>query len=76
MGKRKFSKKDIEDMIISYKNGGNISRVAKEFGCSSSYILKIMKNNNVPIIPQTQTQRKRLINENFFNIIDTEEKAY
>ena len=38
MGKRKFSKKDIEDMIISYKNGGNISRVAKEFECSSSYV--------------------------------------
>lgn len=38
MGKCKFSKKDIEDIITSYKNGGNISRVAKEFGCSSSYV--------------------------------------
>lgn len=38
MGKRKFSEKDIEDMVNSYKNGGNISRVAREFNCAPSYV--------------------------------------
>lgn len=76
MGKIKGKKLDINAIITSYKNGGNISRVAKEFNCSSSYVWKIIKENGISIIPQTQTQRKRFVNENFFNNIDSEEKAY
>ena len=76
MGRIKGKKLNINAIITSYQNGGNISRVAKEFKCSPSYVWRIIKENNVPIIPQTQTKRKRFINENFFNNIDTEEKAY
>lgn len=38
MGRIKGKRLDINAIIASYKNGGNISRVAKEFNCSPSYV--------------------------------------
>ena len=77
MGRIKGKRLDIDAIISSYQTGGgNAVRVAKEFGCSRSYVLKLLKDRNIPIIPQTIVQRKRNINEFFFEVIDTEEKAY
>ena len=38
MGRIKVKKLNINAIITSYQNGGNISRVAKEFECSPSYV--------------------------------------
>ena len=77
MGRIKGKRLDIDAIISSYQiGGGNAVRVAKEFGCSRSYVLKLLKDRNIPVIPQTIVQRKRNVNEFFFEVIDTEEKAY
>lgn len=77
MGRIKGKRLDIDAIISSYQiGGGNAVRVAKEFGCSHSYVLKLLKDRNIPVIPQTIVQRKRNVNEFFFETIDTEEKAY
>ena len=70
MGRIKGKRLDIDAIISSYQNGGgNAVRVAKEFGCSHSYVLKLLKDRNIPVIPQTIVQRKRNVNEFFFETI-------
>ena len=64
MGRIKGKRLDIDAIISSYQiGGGNAVRVAKEFGCSHSYVLKLLKDRNIPVIPQTIVQRKRNVNE-------------
>lgn len=69
------NKKDIdEDKVIDmYKNGTyTISTICKIFGVSKHKIRTLLKNNGV----KSKSSKKYYYNDNIFENIDTEEKAY
>lgn len=78
-------KKERNDKIISlYQEGNSISQVAKLINIHPSTIAKVLRDLRVPRRPQhqkghsrnTTKNRKHKFNLDFFQQIDTEEKAY
>jgi hypothetical protein len=69
MGKRI----DISDNLVieKYKELKNIHKVAKHFNVSISPIQRSLKRNGFEL-----TNRRYGVNHNYFEVIDTEEKAY
>ena len=64
-----------KDYIIqNYLSRGNIIELAKEFGTTDTMIYRLLKNNNIS--KRNINNRKYFINENFFEKIDNEQKAY
>ena len=59
------------DVVNQYVKLKNIRKVAKYFDVSISPITRILKSNGVEL-----TNRRYNVNHNYFDIIDTEEKAY
>lgn len=69
--------KEIEKQIIErYNSGINSEILAEEFNINASTICRIIKRNGYKIRPPEINKRKYLLNENFFETIDTEEKSY
>lgn len=70
-----FSKQDEEHIIDLYSNKNKSTvKIGQMFDCSHKVIAKVLKRNNIPITGKSR--RKYKINENFFDNIDTENKAY
>jgi hypothetical protein len=68
-----FTKKEIEQIISKYINEGYSSaRLGLEFSRLPQTINKILKKNGIDIRPR----RKYTLNQHYFDVIDTEEKAY
>lgn len=59
------------DVVNQYNKLKNIHKVAKYFNVSISPITRILKSNGFDL-----TNRRYNVNHNYFDIIDTEEKAY
>jgi len=62
---------DYQLVIERYNELKNLKKVAKSFGVSVRPIKRILKNNNTVL-----TNRKYGVKHSFFEVIDTEEKAY
>ena len=62
-----------KDIIPLYKKGISLTKLAKQFHTSREYLSKHLKELGVEIINR---QNETKFNENVFDIIDTEEKAY
>lgn len=64
---------DIDDNLVieRYEQIKNLKKVAKSFGVSLRPIVRILKKNNIIF-----TNRKYNVNHDFFENIDSEEKAY
>ena len=77
MSKSQFKKYLINLAIEEYINTSiyerSISSLADKYGINRKTIIKYLKERNIEI---TNTHNKTPFNENFFDIIDTEEKAY
>lgn len=54
----------------------SISEFCRKLHLSRNAIYKAFIKNNLKIIPQSVTRRKFLIDENYFDYINTEDKAY
>lgn len=72
---RNFTEEDEKDICYKYDTENiSMTNIAKMYHCSQPRIKKILEKNNIKIV------RKRRINinlkENFFEDIDSEEKAY
>jgi intein-encoded DNA endonuclease-like protein len=78
MTARTYSDDQLRDFHQEYLAYQNLSLVsfAKKAGLISSALRAGFKRLKLEIIPQSVTHRKFPINENFFESIDTEEKAY
>lgn len=61
-----------KEIIDDYLSGKGCTVLSKKYGCSETTILKILSENNIDTI----YSRKYTFNEEFFDKIDTEEKAY
>jgi hypothetical protein len=59
------------DVLNQYNQLKNIHKVAEYFNVSISPIKRILKSNGIEI-----TNRRYNVNHNYFDVIDTEEKAY
>lgn len=64
----------IEDIILMYNQGLSCSKIAATFNCSESFINKKIAEQN--ITKRIGGSYRRNYNQSFFNIIDTEAKAY
>mgnify|MGYP000859488672 CR=1 FL=1 len=73
MRKRLLPEKEI---CQAYIEGKNSNLIAKEFGCWPHNILKILKNNGIDRRSGSEIRKKYLLNEDYFNSIDCERKAY
>lgn len=60
-----------DDVLEQYELLKNIHKVAKHFNTSVGPIKKILKSNGIDL-----TNRRYEVNHNYFDEIDTEEKAY
>jgi len=72
----KLLHKDIKDMCQLYSDGQSASQIANTYNVSNTIILRYLKRNNIEIRNSSECHRKYPINEDFFDVINTEEKAY
>lgn len=66
-----FQKNDINYICNEYLNDKSANKIAKEYHTSHSVILRILKENNIK-----KRNRTYDLNEDFFETIDSEAKAY
>lgn len=67
----------IKDNVIQqlYATGLSCQKIANQLNCSESYVNKKLRSLNITK-RSNSIYRRRSWNENFFSVIDTEEKAY
>lgn len=66
-----------KNIIDDYICGINNKDISKKYNVHRSTVQSILLNNNIELRKQNETSRKhKLLNEHFFNNINTEEKAY
>nr|DAU18228.1 MAG TPA: DNA-directed RNA polymerase subunit A'' [Bacteriophage sp.] len=66
----------INDLIQEYKNGVVIKELSRKYHFGESTISKILKENNIHVKTYGEHSKKYTLNEHYFDIVDTEEKAY
>ena len=69
------TKFDLDRLIKLYQQGNSTRQVAKEIGCSQNTVIRLLKENDIPR-RQPSSHRTHTFNYNYFDSIDTEEKAY
>lgn len=74
--KSRFTSYDIINMKSMYDNGDSLRMIAKYYGVHYNTIYSIFKRNNFAIRSYSYSNRKHYINENYFDNIDTQNKAY
>lgn len=77
MALRIFSPEEIQDIIYSY-TAQNMSmlKLAKRYGCSNVPIRRVLIENNIPIRNDNRFYRSYPIKEDYFEVIDNQNKAY
>lgn len=72
--KRIWSKEELDDIIYRYTDlGESTTAIGKVHGTKGETVSRLLKENGIPI---TKSSVNRLMLHDFFEIIDTEEKAY
>lgn len=66
-----FTEEQIEDIISQHLKNVSLAVVGEQYGCSQPVIRNIVKSRGY-----TPTCRRSDLNENFFDVIDSEVKAY
>lgn len=66
----------VDEIILKYNQKVPVSQMAKEYDVTISAIYKLLKNNNVATRNPSDEARKYVVDEDFFEVIDTEHKAY
>ena len=66
-----------ERIVVKLYKSTNVgsTKLGKYFGVNEQLICRILKRNNIPIRKPNE-YRKHLLNEQYFDICDSEEKAY
>jgi len=68
----KLNKQDKENIIKNYNNGFCIPQVAKKLGVSQRSVPRVLRENNI----YTLRKNRYTLNEDYFEKINTEQKAY
>lgn len=73
--KHNIEEYNVGDIISKYKNGYSVNKIEKETGVYRNKILEILKHKNINKISDSKRVNPNL-NEDFFEEINTKEKAY
>lgn len=76
MQKIKSSPELTEKIISFYLSGKDTYQTAKEYKCSQTFVTNILKKNNITRRSTHSYTTRYISNENFFDVIDCENKAY
>ena len=71
---KEFSKEEQNTIINMYRNGLSTVCIGQRFGVGHKVISRILEINNIPRVGNGR--RKYKLNENYFDVIDTPNKAY
>ena len=75
MRKKEFTEEEVNKMINLYHNPTmSLQKIGENFGVSRNVIKRVLVEQNV--YNPNRKARKYYFNENFFEVINTEEKAY
>ena len=74
--KIKFTQKQIKSLISDYKSGISLRKLEIKYNHCRRVLSKILKENDVLIKNNSINSRKYSHDEDYFEVIDTEEKAY
>ena len=74
--KNKFTKEQEKEITFRYVNGEKSTDLAKEFNCAYATILNIVKRNGENIKSNSEAHTIYHCNNDYFTIIDSEDKAY
>lgn len=72
----KILKINVSDIISLYNSGLSSIKIAKQLNCSDSYIRKVLNKNNITLRSNKIYRTTQTFNEDYFEKIDTEDKAY
>lgn len=76
---KKLSEEIVSQILEKY-NGYNTREISRKLGISMGVIAKYLKKSGIKLIPTGEQNkiraRKYPLNEDFFDVIDTQEKAY
>lgn len=67
---------NLDDIINRYINGESTNSISIFYNTTNKRILKLLKENHVSIRDTSHAYRRYEIDETFFDVIDTQEKAY
>jgi intein-encoded DNA endonuclease-like protein len=73
---KKLTEEQVQEIIEMYKSKKSSYEISKKFEVSAATILRYLKNNSISIRSQSECNRKKEVDDNFFESIDTEEKVY
>jgi len=73
---RKISPSDEQVISKLYQDGLSMKAIGKQFSIDPVSIFNYLKKNNIRSRTAEECHRKYAINENYFDSIDTQEKAY
>ena len=77
MKQRRLTHQEKTELFAKYETGKYTAvDLAKEYPVSSTAISALLKRHGYKSKTQSELQRKYEVNESFFDVIDTEEKAY
>lgn len=68
--------KDYDAIIAYFKQVRSTTKTAEKFGYTNSGISLILKRYNITTLSRSESQRKYNFNQDYFETINTEEKAY
>lgn len=71
-----ISEEDECRMVSAYKNGMTVREIAKKFNVGEKRASGILKKHNVNILLSCERPSKYSLNEQYFDDIDTQDKAY
>ncbi len=72
----KWTGEEIQDMVTSYKRGETAKSIAMRYGTSSQVILPVLEKQGITRRTNREAARRHTCDYRYFQIIDTEEKAY
>ena len=69
---------DVEkiDLVTLYLDGASIKELSKKYERAESSVRDLIKRRGIKLRPLSEVNRKFEIHEDFFDVIDTDEKAY
>lgn len=72
-----LTQEEIANILALYESGKNSTEVGKIIGVSSTFILDVVdKFSDIDHSRTKRIRKHKTLNEQFFDVIDTEEKAY
>lgn len=66
----------IQKIILTYLSGLDTYQTANEHQCSQTFVMNVLKKSKIPKRSTQSYTRKYITNENFFNSITDEKRAY